>query len=364
MASGSSPAPGSLAAFMTFVLRHARLVALVTGLFTLAGLGGWLFLPREYTAHTVLLPQEGSGGGLLSMAASMMGGGSALAQLGAGLAADPELMIQEGVLHSDRLSDEIDREFDLAKRYGADNRDRRLQAWHKRLDSKTNKQGLLVVSVTDRDRDDAALILTRVIEYLDMFNREIRLTRSRRTRVFVEERLGDARIRLAEIEAELVDYQADNRSLALSPTTEAVMIAGADLLSERIRLQMEVRTLERSLSPDSPMVRERRARMEALDNELSRLPRLHSELGRLLREQRVREQTYGFLSAQLEELRIDEARDTPTVDILDAPRPPDEASFPRFYLVILALVGGFLLALVLAWVGDSWREARERETAA
>ena len=292
------------------------------------------------------------------MAASLIGGQLPLAQLGAGLGANPEQMIQEGVLHSERLADRMDEEFDLEDRYGVSNRDERLDAWRARLDTRTSQQGLLEVSVTDRDPDTAARMLGRLLEHLDTFNREIRVTRSRRTREFVEERLAESRTRLGESEDELVAYQREHRSLALSPTTEAVMIAGAELLAERIRLEMEVRMLEESLADDSPAVRERRSRIRALDEELSRLPALNSDLARLLREHRVREQTYAFLYAQLEELRIEEARDTPTVDVLDPPRPPQEASFPRFWMVLALAAAGFVLSLAVARVADAWREAR------
>jgi hypothetical protein len=55
-----------------------------------------------------------------------------------------------------------------------------------------------------------------------------------------------------------------------------------------------------------------------------------------LREVQKYEQLYVMLTAQYEEARIDEARDVVTVDVLDAPVPPERKAHPHRLLIILA----------------------------
>ena len=285
------------------------------------------------------------------------GGGLPLGALGA---LNPEATIQEGVLRSERLADAINAEFDLDERYKTRNREERLRAWQKNLGTQTNQQGLLTVSVTDKDPEFCSGVVTRLIGLLDEFNREVRSTGSRRTREFVEGRLGETEMRLHAVEDSLVGYQERNQSLALSPSTESVVAAGAQILSQRLELEMEIALLRGSLFENSPAVREKRARINALNRELERLPELGSGASRLLREVRVYERTFGFLTAQLEEARIEEARDTPTVDVLDAPRVPEEKSWPiRSRWTIVACVLSFLTALILAKCRDALAAARE-----
>jgi uncharacterized protein involved in exopolysaccharide biosynthesis len=269
------------------------------------------------------------------------------------------MVLQEGILRSERLADEIAKEFDLGERYETRNREERLRAWYANLSTDSNQQGLLTVGVRDKDPEFAARMVDRLIQLLDRFNREVRTTSSRRTRIFVEERLEETRERLAEIEDTLVAYQAEHQSLAMSPTTEAVVQAGAEILSRRLQLEMETQMLRASLSADAPAVRTKRAEIEALDRELARLPALSSDMARILRRLGVQERTYGFLFAQLEEARIEEARDTPTVDVLDPPVVPSEKSWPkRTSTVVLVLIGSGLVSLILAKVFDGVGQLR------
>ncbi|NNF06885.1 MAG: hypothetical protein HKN21_08995 [Candidatus Eisenbacteria bacterium] len=353
--------PGSLASLVAFKWRHRVLISLITGLCTLAAILYVMLVPVKYTSTATLLPQAGTGPGLLSVAASLAGSSLPFAGLGA---LNPESAIQEAIIRSERLADLIDNEFDLTTRYKAENRETRLRVWQASLGTQANQQGLLMVSFQDEDPEFAFAVLSRLLEHLDEFNRVTRSTASRRTRQFVEKRLVEARSRLAETEDALVAYQAENQSLALSPTSEAVVAAGAEILAQRVRLQIDLQMLRESLSANAPAVRNKEAEIAALDQELSKLPELGSDLAVLLRDQRVRERTYGFLAAQLEDARIEEARDTPTVDLLDAPKVPQEKSWPKRKLTVLlvAFLSG-LLSLLLAKILDTVKEVRQAEAA-
>jgi uncharacterized protein involved in exopolysaccharide biosynthesis len=119
--------------------------------------------------------------------------------------------------------------------------------------------------------------------------------------------------------------------------------------------------LRQTLGGGAPALTAKEMEIQALDEELARLPELNSELSKLMRSRRVYERTYTFLYAQLEESRIEEARDTPTIDILDPPVPPQEKSWPqRTWTVLLVFGVTCLLSLFLAKGMDSWREVRRR----
>jgi uncharacterized protein involved in exopolysaccharide biosynthesis len=140
---------------------------------------------------------------------------------------------------------------------------------------------------------------------------------------------------------------------------EGVIEAGAQILTSRVRLKTEAQVLRRTLGPDAPSLVAKEIEIEALDLELARLPALNSELARLLRSRLVYERTYLFLSAQLEEARIEEARDTPTVDVLDPPVVPEEKSWPqRTYTVLGAFFLSSLLSMAGAKLWDSARAAQ------
>ena len=69
-----------------------------------------------------------------------------------------------------------------------------------------------------------------------------------------------------------------------------------------------------------------------------------SSFDQLLRELAVQNQVFIILTAQLEQARLREAMDTPTVQLLDPARAPDRRSWPRRGLI--ALFGAFIGTLL------------------
>ena len=61
------------------------------------------------------------------------------------------------------------------------------------------------------------------------------------------------------------------------------------------------------------------------------------------------ETLFGLLSQQAEAARLDEARESPVVQVLDRAQPPDKKSWPpRVFLVALATVAGAIAASAIA----------------
>ena len=75
---------------------------------------------------------------------------------------------------------------------------------------------------------------------------------------------------------------------------------------------------------------------------LAVLPASGLDLARLYRDARTLEQVFAVLTAQYEQSRIDEVRDTPTIEVLDRAAPPEKKSRPSRSLMVVA---AFLLSL-------------------
>ncbi|MGB4893619.1 MAG: GNVR domain-containing protein, partial [Nitrospira sp.] len=90
------------------------------------------------------------------------------------------------------------------------------------------------------------------------------------------------------------------------------------------------------------------------------VPDLALQYGRLFRELKVQETLYALLTSQYEQAKITEARDTPTVQVLDPPIPADKQIKPRvvFNTAVAGLLGA-CLAIILAY----GLEARARRNA-
>lgn len=349
-----SPRPGPLAAFVLFLWRHRFLVTGVVGVSTLATIIYVLVVPVEYTATATLLPQGGASLALMAQARSLLG--DRLSSLGLN-APSSELETQVAILNSDHLADLVDRDLDLTARYKPRSRESRLRLWHSLCQVGTTKQGVLTVSYRDRDPEFAVTVVKSVLDHLDRFNRSTRSTSSHRVRVFLEERLEVTRKRLEALEDSLAAFQSESRTLS-SSGNDGALAAGASLLTERIRMQMDAEVLRHSLGSDAPALQQKEAEIRAMDRELAKLPGLNSQLARLIRAKEVQERTFAFVSAQLEQARIEEARNVPTVDVLDPPVKPTEKTWPQrtwTVLTVFFISGG--LALAAAKLSDVLREA-------
>src|SRR5438105_15758236 len=100
---------------------------------------------------------------------------------------------------------------------------------------------------------------------------------------------------------------------------------------------MQIGIEERELGPNSPRMKVRQAERDAEKSELQKFddggageyiialrnaPALSRELAGLVRETKVLEQVTGFLRQELEEERINEQRDLPSLQVLDPARVP------------------------------------------
>jgi uncharacterized protein involved in exopolysaccharide biosynthesis len=78
------------------------------------------------------------------------------------------------------------------------------------------------------------------------------------------------------------------------------------------------------------------------------MPRLSLEFGKLLRDVKIQETLFGLLTEQYEHAKIQEAKDTPTIQVLDVAKLPEKKSRPK-RLIILAIAGGLSVILSMLY---------------
>lgn len=253
------------------------------------------------------------------------------------------------VLESRRLAGTLVDRFDLQKVYGKKTRAAAIRELQSRASFDMDPNGSVAVTVKDRSARRAADLANAFIDELDRFNREVRMTKGRRTRIFVEQRLEETRKRLAEAEQALKDYQSEHRAIALTPEQSSAVETAAQLFAAQAALQVQLGVAREYATEQSEDVRRLRQRLDQVNREIAGLPALGLELARMMREMKVQEQVFALLSAQYQEAQINEVRDVATVELLDTAVPPDRPWWPRRGRLIAL---GFALSLIgsLAWV--------------
>lgn len=306
-----------------------------------------LLVPSEYRAVTSLLPPEEDGSaGVVGISALLQRARIPGFRLsGANTTSD----LMAAILESRTVRDTLIEEFGLEKLYKTRTRDEALRRLSERTTTRVTDEGLVVLTVTDRDPKRSAAIANRHVELLDRFNREVRTTRGGRTREFIARRIEETRRDLAAAEEAMRSYQEGEQAPVLPGAEAAALDAAAAMMARKIALEVELSMLREVLVSTSSELRQKELERGALAHEIEKLPAVGMELARLYREVKVQEEVYALLMAQLEEAKIQETRDTPTIQVLDRAVAPEQRSWPKRKLIVLVSASAaFFLASAAA----------------
>ncbi len=255
------------------------------------------------------------------------------------------------ILQSRRINEEIVQRFDLKRLYHKRLMTDAIRELRRHAAFQVDEVGIIRITVEDRDPKRAAAMANAYFEALDRFNREVRSSKGRRTRLFLEQRLADTKRDLVGAEQRLTEYQSSHKAVALSPEMSSAVESAARLSAQRLALQVRlgvIRSYTRGSSDEEQQLLEQLAQ---IDRQLQALPVTGIELVRLLRDFKTQEALYELLTAQYEEARITEARDVSTVEQLDVATPPERKSRPKRTLMmgvafVFSLAAGVTYALI------------------
>lgn len=342
-------------------------------------------IPNRYQSTTRLMPpdQTNSGMALLSAALGGRGGsdsgsGSGL-NLGAvagdllGMKTSSDLFI--GILQSRTVEDDLIDRFNLRKvywdRYYKDAR----ADLERRTDITTDrKSGIITILVSDRDPKRAAAMGTEYIHELDRLVAQVNTTSAHRERVFLEGRLSEVQKDLETAEKQFSAFASKNVALDIPTQGKAMIEAAAALKGQLIVAQTELQGMRQIYSDNNVRVRGLQARVNELQRQVQqlggkydsstdstiqadqalfpsirKLPVLGVSYADLYRNTKVQEAVYETLTQEYEMAKVQEAKETPSVKLIDPPDVPEKHSSPHRLLLIL---GGTCLFLVggIGWI--------------
>jgi uncharacterized protein involved in exopolysaccharide biosynthesis len=346
-------------------------------------------IPKSFTSSTQLMPpdaQSSSGMSMLAaMAAKSVGGLAGMAGDLLGLKSSGALFI--GVLRSQTAEDRLIQEFGLQKVYGKKLiTDARTQLDENTAISEDRKSGIITISVTDRDQKRAAALANGYVDQLNSLVAELSTSAAHRERVFLEERLKVAKLDLDDAVNQLAQFSSKNNTLDIQQEGKAMLDAAGTLAGEMIVAQSELEGLRQIYTDNNPRVRSLNARVGELRKELDKLggtpgdaakaansspnvsngmpyptirslPLLGAKYADYYRRAKIQETVFELLTEQYELAKVEEAKETPSVKVLDPAQVPERKSFPPRLLIIF--LGTFLVfSMSVVWVlgAEQWRD--------
>lgn len=348
------------------LLRIAAVGGVVTLLIT-------LLIPNTYESTTRLMAPDMKGGsefamvaGLLARAGGSGGAGGLTSNLFGGMNNAGGMLV--GVLHSRTVADNLVKQFDLKKVYwvGKD-KDARAKLADRTEISEDRKSGIITITVDDHNAQRSAALATAYVDQLNTVLAQVNTSAAHRERVFLEERIKVVKQELDTAAHQLSDFSVKNTAIDPKEQGRAMMQTAVSLQGELIASQTELRGLQQIYTDSNVRVRSLKARIAELQTQVEKLrgpgleqpagadsgddgselypsfrklPPLGVSYADLFREVKLREIVFETLTQHLEMAKVEEAKEIPSVKVLDPADVPERKSWPP--RVILSLAGALL----------------------
>ncbi len=355
--------------YLYILLGHWKTIIITFIVVSVITAGISLTLPRWYRAQTTILPPTSEEGKLgLS---SLVGNLPFATALGLGEAQkDTDLLL--AILKSRTVMESVCTKFNLIKRYKTKNMEETVKALRKHVAVRVDDEGTVTVMVetgtpflASKEKVDEAKELSKdmanfFIQELDRINRKLKTEKAHNFRIFVEKRYHQNLADLHRAEDNLKQFQEKYGIVALPEQTKATITTGVELKAQVFAKEIETRFLRNYVGTshvDYVKVKNELKELRRKYNEFKRgvdtekiagkgeskslflpfrkIPDFEVQYLRLFREMTFQEKLLEFLLPEYEQAKIQEARDTPTVQVLDKAVRPERKYKPKRALIVI-----------------------------
>jgi uncharacterized protein involved in exopolysaccharide biosynthesis len=343
-------------------------------------------IPARYESTSRLMPPDSnqSGSNLAMAAAAFAGSASGLGGMASellGLKSSSDTFV--GILSSRTVQDKLIQQFDLRKLYW----DSRMEDARKDLAKHTDisvdrKSQIISITVTDKSPQRAAAMAQTYVEELNHLVADLSTSSARRERIFLEGRLQTVSHDLEEAEKDFSQFASKNAAIDIKEQGKAMVEAAATLQGQLIAAESEYEGLKQIYTDNNVRVRSVKARIDELKHQLEKLggkgesattvsdqpgdsfypsirklPLLGVTYADLYRRTRIQEAVLETLTKEYELAKVQEAKEIPTVKVLDVANVPDKKSFPpRLLIIFLGTALAFAGAVTWVFGNTLWNE--------
>lgn len=356
----------SMLDLMIVIAKHKRKLVLAPLLAGVLAGAVSLVIPNVYTATVQIMPPQNQSG-----ASALLGqlGGALGGLAGGALGGKTTNETYIGMLGSRTVSDELIKKFDLAKVYETDYPSDTRKALKNATTFINSRDGMIIIEFDDKDPKRAAAVANAYADGLQRLTQTLAVTEAARRRLFFQTQLDQTRDSLAKAEVALKETQEKTGLIQLSGQAQGILEAAANLKASIASKEVALRAMRTFATPNNPDyvraeqelagLRAQLAKVETAPNSgngdisiaTAKVPGVALEYARRMRDLKYFETLFELLAKQVELAKIDEAKDSAIVQVLDPAVIPDKKSKPRRSLIVLitmmaVLVLSFCWALV------------------
>jgi uncharacterized protein involved in exopolysaccharide biosynthesis len=281
-----------------------------------------------------------------------------------------------GILNSRTVLVNVINKFNLIEYYEIDdeNYDKALKAFVPDLVFDPTENGLIEVSVINKDPVKASKIANYFVEITDSMNIHINLEQAKNNRGFIEKRYKKNISDLKAAEDSLLRFQKKTGIFAAPEQLEIAVKASAEIEAELFQKKLAVDFIKSQYGVESPQYKNAVEQVKFIEekvNELNQskkiaessnilysfkeMPQLAMDYYRFFREVELQSKILEFVLPLYEQALVEEQKSIPTIVVVDKAVPPQLKYAPKkaFVILLFAFFGLFILLPVVFWAERS-----------
>jgi tyrosine-protein kinase Etk/Wzc len=316
-----------------------------------------LTLTNIYTATSKFYPPQKETP--IGSIASLIAQAGPLASLG-GLGGPGDLYL--AITKSRTVADAVVKRLDLQKEYKAKTDEAARNAAMGAVKIAVGKDGIITVSANSKDPRKAADLANAFVDETVKRSVQLYLTKAGGERHFLERRMETAKVELKNAESELKEFQEKHKTIKADSQATVAIEGIARLRAEIVSKEVQLATLRNSMTDESNEVKALKAGIARLNSQMGavtgsgggdtiipatgNIPGIGIEYLRKLRDVKIQEAIFEQISKQYELAKINETKDSSSVQIIDEAVPPSKKSGPkRSLIVIVSTFTAFIISL-------------------
>lgn len=324
-------------------------------------------LPNVYKANAKLLPPQQAQSGASALL-SQLGGAAGVLAGSAGLKNPTDLYI--GMLKSRTVADKLIAKFDLQKVYDEDTMERTRTVLGNNTTIVAGKEGLISIEVEDENKKLTAQLANAYVGELVSLTKVLAVTEASQRRVFFERQLEQAKDNLAKAEGALKGALDTHGVISVDADSRAIVETVGRLRARISAKDIEISAMKAFVTTNNPEYKRVQEELSSLRAELSKLEngrpavagdtetdsgkQVGLENIKILRDVKYYQMLYELLAKQYEAARLDEAKDTALIQVLDPAIDPERKFKPRrSVLILLSTIFAFIAAVAFAFMAET-----------
>lgn len=400
---------------LLIIAKYNRFIIIFTAISAVLAVVYALLQPIIYTSKAVILPPQSNA----SSASVLLGNLGGLAGLvsGGGAMGMNDNSVFLGMLKSRTLADQVIARLKLQALYKTKTMTRTREALAGATKITASKDGFISIEVSNGDPKIAATIANTYVDELDILNSTVAITDAARRRLFFEKQLKLTSATLADAEASMKQtqqktgwYQFGGLDASVGGSAGGAGGAGGEtggetggeargttsvgsggsivgdvesVRSEISSKQVELAAKRAYMTEQNPQYIRSLEMIAALKVHLAKLVGSHTEnkvdvkvpLSKLpevgfafihqLRDLKYQQMLFELYSKQFEIAKMDEAKNSALIQVVDKALVPEERSGPkRSVIVITATLIAFFISILLAFFRETAERAKQNPESA